>query len=115
MDSNVKRRGLIKVKLMPLSLYKAVKTPPAAHSMSKIKPKQSSPAAASVGYLVNQDMKPQTLQQVSFIVSPDDGEDSIGHVDNYFGAIADERVNMKAAHYISCVRERFRLERINSD
>ncbi|GAB2278427.1 hypothetical protein Dimus_013111 [Dionaea muscipula] len=115
MDSSGKRRSFLKVKLMP-SIYRAVMPSPASHYASKVKSKPTPPAtSSSVGYIVNQDLKPLAVQQVSMILSADDTNESISQVDNYFGAIADERVNMKAANYISSVRERFRLERINSE
>ncbi|GAB2225990.1 hypothetical protein Droror1_Dr00021772 [Drosera rotundifolia] len=108
MDSNGKLRGFMKAKLRP-SIYRA-KPSPAAHYTTKVNSKSSSPTTSSVGYVVNQDMKPQAVQQVSMVLSADDSYDSVGHIDGYFGAIADERVNMRAANYISSVRERFRLE-----
>ncbi|KAM7506477.1 hypothetical protein LguiA_016930 [Lonicera macranthoides] len=71
--------------------------------------------AASVGFIVNQEMvNPQPKQRVSFIM-PDNGRDSYGMFDNPYGIAGDEGVDVKAASYISCVQERFRLERANSE
>ncbi|GAB2253964.1 hypothetical protein Droror1_Dr00021773 [Drosera rotundifolia] len=113
MESAGKRRGLMKGKLMS-SLYRAACS---SQHTKKVKPKH---AASSIGYVMNQDiMKPQPMHNVSYILPTDDvmtgySHDSMSQLGGYFCAVDDERVNMKAANYISCVRERFRVEGINS-
>lgn len=82
----------MKVKLMS-SFYKA--------------PKPSS--TTSVCYLVNQDVKPLSIPTLSYLI-PDSKYDTVNHLDSYFGAVADETVNMKASNYISSVKARFRHE-----
>ncbi|CAN6572440.1 unnamed protein product [Malus baccata var. baccata] len=128
MESNRKRRGFMKGKLMPF--YRAAK-PNSTTSMqyssmamasSKVKPSQATPSPAYSGFMVHgQDYviaAAQPKQKVSFIV-PSDATDH--HTKNslikqqfdHYGA-GDESVDMKAASYISSVQERFKLERINS-
>uniref|UniRef100_A0A803KWQ8 Uncharacterized protein n=1 Tax=Chenopodium quinoa TaxID=63459 RepID=A0A803KWQ8_CHEQI len=87
----------MKVKLIP-SFYRT--------------PKPSS--TTSVCYLVNQDRKPLSIQTLSYLV-PDSKNDSVNHLDSYFGAVADESVDMKASSYISSVKARFRHELPYSD
>ena len=38
-----------------------------------------------------------------------------GMFDNPYGVVADEGVDAKAATYISCVQERFKLEHVNAE
>lgn len=111
MESNRKRRGFMKGKMMN-PLYRAAKPSSAVQYSSKIKPSQSCPSTASVGFLVNQDyaFTPPKQQKVSFILP-----DNIGQFDNPFGVAADDSIDLKAARYISDVRERFKLERVNSE
>ncbi|XP_031286818.1 uncharacterized protein LOC116145501 [Pistacia vera] len=114
MESNRKRRGFIKGKLMPL--YRVGRSSSNVQYSSKVmKPSQPSAATASVGYVVHhhQDYvvaQPQPQPKVSFIVQADNNRE-VNHFDNLFG---DEMVDDKAASYISSVQERFKLERSNS-
>ncbi|KAK9272944.1 hypothetical protein L1049_003323 [Liquidambar formosana] len=113
MEQNRKRRGW---KLVT-SIYRPAKpSSTVQYSSNRVKPSQSSPSTASVGYLVDQDfVTSQPKPKVSFIV-PDNGRNSYGQIDNSFGASAgDENVDLKAASYIATVQERFKLERINSE
>lgn len=98
MESNRKRRGFMKGKLMPF--YRAAKPSNSTvqYSTSKVvKPSQSS---ASVAFLHVQDcvVSAQPKQKVSFILPE-----------------TDDAVDMKAATYITSVQERFKLERVNSE
>lgn len=102
MESNRKRRGLIKAKL-GLPFYKAAKpgSPAAVQYSTKA-------MDASVGYVVHQEYiitlpKPK----ISFVI-PEKGRDS------FESAYGDEAVDLKAANYISSVQERFKLEQIGS-
>ncbi|CAN6575150.1 hypothetical protein C1H46_042995 [Malus baccata] len=131
MESNRKRGGFMKGKLMPF--YRAAK-PISKTSMqyssiaiatSEVKPSQATTSPAySVGYTVHgQDYviaAAQPKQKVSFIL-PAGAADH--HTKNslikqqyfdHYGGAGDEDVDMKAASYISSVQERFKLERINS-
>ncbi|KAK2968760.1 hypothetical protein RJ640_028153 [Escallonia rubra] len=75
-------------------------------------------STSSVGFIINQDqVTPQAPKQarVSFALPYDNhnvGRDSYGKFDNPYGIAGDEGVDLKAATYISCVQERFRLERM---
>ncbi|PQP94478.1 uncharacterized protein Pyn_35386 [Prunus yedoensis var. nudiflora] len=124
MESNRKRRGFMKGKLMPF--YRAAK--PSTTSMqyssmgmasSKVKPSQASPntAAYSVDFM-DYVIAAQPNQKVSFIVPAADHSSQLKQQfdHKHYGAAAagDESVDMKAATYISSVQERFKLERINS-
>ncbi|PON95398.1 hypothetical protein TorRG33x02_089200 [Trema orientale] len=118
MESNRKRRGFMKGKLMPF--YRAAKpnsstTTTTVQYTSKVKPSQSSPSAASVGFLVHQDyVIAQPKPKISFILPPE-SRDSVVQLDNLYGVAVDESVDSKAASYISSVQERFKLERVNSE
>lgn len=123
MESNRKRRGFMKGKLMPL--YRAAKpnntssssttTTTTVQYTSKVKPSQSSPSAASVGYLAHQDYAiAHPKPKVSFIL-PAENRDSLVQLENLYGVAVDESVDSKAATYISTVQERFKLERVNSE
>ncbi|GMH23872.1 hypothetical protein Nepgr_025715 [Nepenthes gracilis] len=110
MDSNNKRRGFVKPKLMS-SISRA-----ANHFTSKVvrAPNRSS---SSVSYIANLDMAPQPVYTASTVIFSDGGlvhDDNTGQLGEYFGAIADDRIDMKAASYINCVRERFRIEQTQS-
>ncbi|KAJ4729483.1 Dynein heavy chain 1, axonemal [Melia azedarach] len=115
MEANRKRRGFIKGKLMPFYRV-ASKSSPTVQYSSKVKPNQSSPAAASVGYVIAQP-KPK----VSFIVPTHDNNnnnnnnnrDKLSQLEKLYGVVGDESVDSKAASYISSVQERFKLERVN--
>ncbi|KAH8519446.1 hypothetical protein Peur_038385 [Populus x canadensis] len=115
MESNRKRKGFTKGKLM--HFYRSSPKPSSnVQYSSKVKPSQTSPTTASVGY-VNQDymIAPQK-QKVSFIVpAADNHRDKLSQFDMFFGVVGDVSVDTKATSYISSVQERFKLERINSE
>ena len=118
MESNRKRRGFMKGKLMPF--YRAAKPSSTSvqymtSSNKVMKPSQSCPSAASVGFLVHQDYAvTQPKPKVSFIL-PDTSRDSLVQFESLYGVAVDESVDSKAATYISSVQERFNLERVNSE
>ncbi|CAI9777252.1 unnamed protein product [Fraxinus pennsylvanica] len=144
MESNHKRRGFVKAKMI-MSLYQTKrktpakelifpqqmqyqikqKAPPQADSVGFIvKPEQVFPqkmhqakqtAQPSVGFIVNQDQVfPQQMQKGSIVV-PERGQDSYGKLDNFYGVAGDDGVDAKAASYISVVRERLSLQHVNSE
>ena len=103
MESNrsSKRKGLAKSKMLK-SLYRG---------SAKPKPDSSSTTAGFI--IVKQDQVfPHHMPKVAFAAVP--GRDA--KLDNFYaGGGGDEAVDAKATRYISTVRERFRLELINSD
>ncbi|KAE8689394.1 hypothetical protein F3Y22_tig00110940pilonHSYRG00510 [Hibiscus syriacus] len=111
MESNSKGRGFIKAKLTPL--YRAVK--PAAAAMqyiAKVKPNQGSSTTASVDFrLSREDYMISQPKRISFVVPADKNRKNLSHIDNLFGVVGDECVDIKAAAYISSVQERFKLEK----
>ncbi|GLT57180.1 hypothetical protein SLA2020_301680 [Shorea laevis] len=117
MESNRKRRGFIKGKLMPF--YKATpkSAPPTVRYSNNVKP----PSHASTAYLVQQDyLQIPQPKKVSFMVpaaAADNANwDMLSQFDKLSGvAAADESVDAKATTYIFSVQERFKLERINSE
>ncbi|KDP46265.1 hypothetical protein JCGZ_10105 [Jatropha curcas] len=116
MESNRKRRGFMKGKLIPF--YRSSKATSTVQYSSKVKPSQSSPSAASVGFVVHQDyIITPPKQKVSFIVpTADSNRDKyLSQFDKLYGVAGDEGVDIKAATYISSVQERFKLERSNSE
>ncbi|XP_041006743.1 uncharacterized protein LOC121251537 [Juglans microcarpa x Juglans regia] len=119
MEANRKLRGFVKGKLMPF--HRATKpSSTVQYISSKIKPNQSSPSTAPLGFVVHQDYAVAQPNQkaVSFIVPPDHNNRDLvvlSKYDNLYGLAADESVDMKAATYISSVQERFKLERMNSE
>ncbi|KAM6549558.1 hypothetical protein CsatB_021234 [Cannabis sativa] len=140
MESNRKRRSFMKSKLMPF--YRASSKPSSNNYNNnnnnnnncssntlqyKVmnKPNQSSPSAASVGFLVHQDyLITQPKPKVSFVMSSHGGgggggggrDSSVVQLEKLYGGVAvDEGVDSKAANYISMVQERFKLERVNSE
>ncbi|KAF9681387.1 hypothetical protein SADUNF_Sadunf06G0220500 [Salix dunnii] len=87
MESNRKRKGFMKGKLMLFYHRSPPKLSSNAQYCSKVKPSQTSPTTASVGYF-----------------------------DKFFGVVGDVSVDdTKATRYISSVQEHFKLERINSE
>ncbi|XP_044503373.1 uncharacterized protein LOC123223938 [Mangifera indica] len=114
MDSSLKRRGFIKGKLVPL--YRAAKTASNVQNNSKVmKPSRSAAATASMGYAVHQqkaNFVAEPKPKIWFIVQAADNNRKVNHSDNLFG---DEMVDDKAANYIASVKERFKLERTNSE
>lgn len=122
MESNRKRRGFMKGKLV-MSFYRASKTPSSVQFSSKIK--QSQPAStASVGFHVEEkkfaisSSSPMKQKPLVIAMDGDAYSDFVGHVEGTNGAGAsvagDESVDLRAATYISYVQERFRLERSES-
>ncbi|XP_050383954.1 uncharacterized protein LOC126800606 [Argentina anserina] len=135
MESNRKRRGFMKGKLVPF--YRASKpssisttttnTTSKQSSMqymmsSKVKPSQAYPLPSSVGFLVHNhkdyhviatQAQAQPKQKITFIVPPshDRKQQQQQQVDH--NLVGDDMVDMKAATYISSVQERFKLERNN--
>ncbi|XVF60018.1 hypothetical protein PTKIN_Ptkin08bG0008900 [Pterospermum kingtungense] len=112
MESNRKRRGFIKGKLMPL--YRAAKPTPAAMQLTtNVKPNQTT---TSVSFRVHQDYMVSQPKQVSIILpATDKNRENLSQIDSFFGVACDESVDVKAASYISTVQERFKLERNNSE
>uniref|UniRef100_A0A6N2M9X8 Uncharacterized protein n=1 Tax=Salix viminalis TaxID=40686 RepID=A0A6N2M9X8_SALVM len=115
MESNRKRKGFTKGKLMVF-----YRSPPKPSSnvpyTSKLKPSQTSPAAASVGYASQDYMIAPQKQVVSFMVpAADYHRERLSQFDKFFGALGDVSVDTKATRYISSVQERFKLERVNSE
>ncbi|CAL5368577.1 unnamed protein product [Camellia sinensis] len=111
METNSKREGLLKRKLM-MSFYRAAK--PASSTVqynSKVKPIPSASSAGSVGIIVSHNhVTPQSNQKVSFVPPENHRDQSYTKFENFYGVVEDEGVDMKAATYISYVQERFRLE-----
>ncbi|KAK9064713.1 hypothetical protein SSX86_016095 [Deinandra increscens subsp. villosa] len=127
MDSNTKmRKGFMKGKLV-MSFYRsskpstniqpytsstaptaATKTVKTNHNMttSHIKPASS--------LIMNQEIKvnpPPAKHKVSYVFPQTTG--TYGVFDNPYGVVVDEAVDAKAATYISCVQERFKLEHVS--
>ncbi|KAK6922435.1 hypothetical protein RJ641_012942 [Dillenia turbinata] len=95
METYRKRKGFMKNKLV-MSFYKVAKPHQPVQYRNKVNPTPSSPAATS--FLIDQTLAtPPPKQKVSF--------------DAVFGSVGDgdENVDMKAASYISYVKERFKL------
>ncbi|KAF5457403.1 hypothetical protein F2P56_021506 [Juglans regia] len=122
MEANRKLRGFVKGKLMPFHRSATKPSSTVQYISSKIKPNQSSPSTAPLGFVVHQDYAVAQPKQkaVSFIVPPDHNMINrdlvvLSKYENLYGLAADESVDMKAATYISSVQERFKLERMNSE
>ncbi|KAG2710626.1 hypothetical protein I3843_04G036300 [Carya illinoinensis] len=122
MEANRKRRGFVKGKLMPFHRSATKPSSTVQYISSKVKLNQSSPSTADpLGFLVHQDYVVAQPKQkaVSFIVPPDHNNRDLivlSKYENLYGSLAaDESVDTKAATYISSVRERFKLERMNSE
>jgi hypothetical protein len=115
MESNRKRKGFTKGKLM-LFYCSSPKPSSNVQYSSKVKPSQTSPTTASVGYVNHDYMIAPQKQKVSFIVpAADNHRDKLSQFDKFFGVVGDVSVDTKATSYISSVQERFKLERINSE
>lgn len=135
MESNRKRRGFMKGKLMPF--YRVNSKPCSTNSnttgtntsskqsnmqymtSSKVKPNQAYPSPSAVGFLVHNhkdyhviatQAQDQPKQKITFIVPPSHAD----HQQLDYNLAGDDMVDMKAAIYISSVQERFKLERVNS-
>ncbi|KAI3825267.1 hypothetical protein L1987_06748 [Smallanthus sonchifolius] len=109
MDSNTKmRKGFIKGKLA-MSFYRASKPPTTTTVATKtfhIKPSTLPPSS-----LIKNQQKvnpPPPKHKVSYVIPQTTG--TYGVFDNPYGVVVDEAVDAKAATYISCVQERFKLE-----
>ncbi|KAJ6965464.1 hypothetical protein NC652_003368 [Populus alba x Populus x berolinensis] len=115
MESNRKRKGFTKGKLM--LFYRSSPKPSSnVQYSSKVKPSQTSPTTASVGYVNRDYMIAPQKQVVSFIVpAADSHRDKLSQFDTFFGVVGDVSVDTKATSYISSVQERFKLERVNSE
>ncbi|WCJ27452.1 hypothetical protein M5689_009195 [Euphorbia peplus] len=119
MESNKKRRGFMKGKLMPFYNNNNRSAPKSSsnniqYSTKVVKPSQSCP---SMGFVVHHHHHHQVAapakqtNKVSFMVpSTETKRDKI-----YACVAVDEAVDFKAASYISSVQQRFRLETINSE
>ncbi|CAK9175134.1 unnamed protein product [Ilex paraguariensis] len=114
MESNRKRKGLTKAKLV-MSFYRAAKPSSTTQYSGKVKPNPTPTSTTTVGFIVNQDqVTTPPPSSVGFVFNQD-------HVISQtkqkvsFAIPGDEAVDVKAASYISCVQERFRLELVNSE
>ena len=96
MEANRKLRGYVKGKLM--SFYRTAKPSSTVQYTT-----------SSIKFQVQQDnwVFAQPKQKVSFIVQ-DNNRDLMTSYDNIYGVPGDERVDMKAASYISSAQERFK-------
>ncbi|KAF3947946.1 hypothetical protein CMV_025991 [Castanea mollissima] len=96
MEANRKVRGYVKGKLM--SLYRTAKPSSTVQYTT-----------SSIRYLVQQDncVFAQPKQKVSFIVQ-DNNRDLITSYDSIYAVPGDEKIDMKAASYISSAQERFK-------
>ncbi|MFS8017521.1 hypothetical protein Hanom_Chr15g01381411 [Helianthus anomalus] len=118
MDSNTKmRKGFLKGKLV-MSFYRAAKpttnTQPYTTTTKTVKtnhnPHMTTLPPSSL--IMNQEkVNPPRKHKVSYVIPQTTG--TYGMFDNPYGVVADEGVDAKAATYISCVQERFKLEHVN--
>ncbi|KAH6758603.1 hypothetical protein C2S51_018838 [Perilla frutescens var. frutescens] len=111
--SNNKRKGFAKSKLL-MSFYRGSK-PKSDSSFELVAPPPPPPplTTAAVGFIiVKQDHQVHT--NVAFVV-PDRNGGCAKLESFYGGAPEDDAVDAKAARYISTVKERFGLERVNSE
>ncbi|XP_052196928.1 uncharacterized protein LOC127804174 [Diospyros lotus] len=125
MEANRKRRGFMKTKLVK-PFYRSAKPSPA--SSTTVLPyinttaatkviRSVAPSAGAVDFFVNHDyVTPAHPKQIISYAPPDNGYDSYyARLEKIYGVVADESVDLKAATYISCVQERFKLEQVNSE
>lgn len=128
MDSNTKmRKGFMKGKLV-MSFYRATKpstnmqpyaTTPTAKTVKTSHHTHIKPSAAGQkatlppsSLIMNQEkVNPPPKNKVSYAIPQTTG--TYGMFDNPYGVVVDEGVDAKAATYISCVQERFKLEHVN--
>ncbi|KNA04150.1 hypothetical protein SOVF_202350 [Spinacia oleracea] len=114
MESQQKRKSFITGKL--LSFTRTSKSSSDVQYNSRVKPNWVCTSVPSITYLVDhQDSKPQPRQKVSFLAVSEYDYNVLNGFESYISTAGDENVNMKASSYISSVRERFKLERINSE
>lgn len=116
MDSQHRRRGFIKGMRL-FSFSRASKSCSGVQYTSRMKPSyQSSASVPPITYLVDhKDTKPKGRPKVSLFVPEYHDSSSFNELESYLSSAGDENVNMKAASYISTVREKFKLERMNSE
>ncbi|RVW40102.1 hypothetical protein CK203_030738 [Vitis vinifera] len=100
---NPKRRGFNKSKLVKYLHQVAKPSLLLQYGSSKVKPRPSSTSK------MDHVSTPPALMLDSF------GDTKISYLHGSHGCAADENVDTKAATYISYVRERFKLERSDSD
>ena len=75
---------------------------------------QAFPTAALADYVVNRDKRPRLQQKVSFLLEDTYKPDpAIEANQNYFGAPADDCVDLKAANFI--IKKRFSLQIVDSE
>ncbi|KAJ4728802.1 Dynein heavy chain 1, axonemal [Melia azedarach] len=118
MESNRKRRGFIKGNKLVMALYQTAKpssTTVKYSSSGVLKPSQSS-SVASVGLYSNNHVDhPPKQKQPSYITSDQSdhfcNRSSFNRSDDLYAY--EESIDDMAASYISCVLERFRLERVD--
>ncbi|KAF3431023.1 hypothetical protein FNV43_RR25753 [Rhamnella rubrinervis] len=102
-DSHKRRSGFMK------SLYKAAKP-------RKVKPNPTATNGYGGVKMQQNHSIPQQLQcLLSAAYEPSSVAEVHGHGDHHIHDYNDENVDMKAATYVSYVRERFKLERSNSN
>ncbi|KAI3717600.1 hypothetical protein L1987_69325 [Smallanthus sonchifolius] len=114
MDSNTKmRKGFIKGKLV-MSFYRTSKPPTNMQPYPNTKTfhKTTLPPSSLV---MNQEKvnPPPPKHKVSYVIPQTTS--TYGVFDNPYGVVVDEAVDAKAATYISCVQERFKLEHVNNE
>ncbi|KAK1423235.1 hypothetical protein QVD17_18532 [Tagetes erecta] len=122
MDSNTKmRKGFMKGKLV-MAFYRASKpstnmqpyTTNAANINATKTVKTRLPPPSSL--IMNQEKMnppPPKHKVVSYVIPQTTG--TYGVFDNPYGVVVDEGVDAKAATYISCVQERFKLEHVSAE
>ncbi|KAI8017721.1 hypothetical protein LOK49_LG04G03515 [Camellia lanceoleosa] len=114
--SNRARKGFTKGKLV-MSFYRA---PKPQSTSSTVQYNNSSSSNSNSGVVINHDKyvaaQPR-LHKVSEIGGLDDSSYTTTFENSHhYGVVAgDESVDLKAASYISCVQERFRLDWVNSE
>lgn len=112
MEAIRKRRGFTKGSVN-MSLYRVPKPkPPIPSGNDNNHITTNSNSDANVGFIVNRDyVTPQPPKHKIAVAPPE--YDSCKKFENFYGVVADESVDIKAAIYISSVQERFKLEQIN--
>ncbi|KAL8248661.1 hypothetical protein R6Q59_005529 [Mikania micrantha] len=117
MDSNTKmRKGFMKGKLV-MSFYRASKPSTNMQPYTAIAPTKT----VKTSHNTTTHMKPSSLIMNQEKVNPPPVNHRVSYVipqtmstygvfDNPYGVVVDEGVDAKAATYISCVQERFKLE-----
>lgn len=107
MEANRRHRGFKGKMMMPL--YRAPK-PSIVQVSSKVKPTPSSLSTASLCYVGEDEVLNPAAKQKASSVKKEGGDFSVG------GAVGGEdSIDKRAAAYISCVQERFKLELIDCE